>query len=153
MTAEREPLLPRGAANPPLFDKLYVKVVAPCFVLLFTFGIIANLMVTASNQIQERIICRTFYDNVTHPTTDPRCKDDRVQSELSFIYGIESTISLIPQLLFAIPFGLVADVYGRRLVLLLAIFGSFAYELLRVVICKIFPHGLWLSKGMHVAQL
>ncbi|ODA77560.1 hypothetical protein RJ55_07189 [Drechmeria coniospora] len=92
--------------------------------------------------IQEGIICRQRFPNVTDPVRDPLCKHRDVQSELSIIQGWEATFGLIPGILTGVPYGVAADRYGRRIVLALSLLGLAMSQLTDVVICwfpDIFP--------------
>lgn len=88
------------------------------------------------NEISEAIICRNTFGEVPDPATDPRCKDGEVQSELALISAWELTFGLIPSLLVGVPYGLAADKYGRRAVLLLACVGAALSTLALIIICE-----------------
>ncbi|KAM0240811.1 hypothetical protein ACHAP5_007846 [Fusarium lateritium] len=100
-----------------------------------------NMFNTILSQILEGILCRQYH-GATDPTLDPRCKDEDVQGELSIILGMKATFELLPTVIFSIPYGLAADVYGRKPVLILATLGCVLYGLAGLVICwlpTIFP--------------
>ncbi|KAK8920227.1 MFS efflux pump atnC [Metarhizium anisopliae] len=69
-------------------------------------------------------ICQILHPNVTNPVADLRCKDAEVQAELSLVLGLESTFGLLPTLLFSIPYGMAADVYGRKPIVILSAIGE-----------------------------
>lgn len=89
-------------------------------------------------KILEGIVCRRYYEGLgaTTPTTpshdDHDCTTRPVQAELATIVQTLNTFNRLPGLLLAIPYGIVADRYGRRPVFLLAILGA----LLQDAICK-----------------
>ncbi|EJP67264.1 MFS transporter [Beauveria bassiana ARSEF 2860] len=91
---------------------------------------------TPLNEISEAIICRNIFGQVPDPASDPRCKDSQVQAELALISGWELTFGLIPSLVVGVPFGLAADKYGRRAVILLTSVGVVLSTLLTIVICR-----------------
>ncbi|KAF7537546.1 hypothetical protein G7Z17_g12826 [Cylindrodendrum hubeiense] len=97
---------------------------------------------TILSQIVEGILCRQYHGDVTDPTSDPRCKDESVQGELSLLLSMVATFQLIPGVLFSIPYGLAADVYGRKPILILATVGCVLYGSANLAICwfpDIFP--------------
>jgi hypothetical protein len=89
---------------------------------------------TILSQILEGILCRQYHDT-TDPTSDPRCKDESVQGELSILLSMKATFELLPTVIFSIPYGLAADVYGRKPVLIVATLGCVIYGLVNLVIC------------------
>ncbi|KDN70779.1 putative ATP synthase F0 [Colletotrichum sublineola] len=96
---------------------------AMTFVIIVEFG--AYLQVPPSYQLMEEIICRKYHSvpiiqRVGH---DDVCKLPQVQGELAIIMGWKSSFDCIPPLLTAIPYGVIADKYGRRPVLSLAMLG------------------------------
>lgn len=89
---------------------------------------------TILSQILEGILCRQYH-GATDPTSDPRCKDERVQGELSIILSMKATFELLPTVIFSIPYGLAADIYGRKPVLMIATLGCVFYGLAGIIIC------------------
>ncbi|GKZ28292.1 hypothetical protein AbraIFM66950_003548 [Aspergillus brasiliensis] len=53
----------------------------------------------------------------------PGCQMDRVQKEVALLQGWKDTLEQIPGILFAVPYGVLADRIGRRPVLLLCALG------------------------------
>ncbi|KAK6719541.1 hypothetical protein SNK05_002674 [Fusarium graminearum] len=93
-----------------------------------------NMFNTLLSQILEGILCRQYH-GTSDPTSDPRCKDEDVQGELSIILSMKATFELLPTVIFSIPYGLAADVYGRKPVLIIATLGCVLYGLAGLVIC------------------
>ncbi|KAK1999783.1 ATP synthase F0 [Colletotrichum falcatum] len=93
------------------------------FILLLEIG--AYLQIPPSFQLMEEIICRKHYPGHTISQSDRGnvCKSALVQGELAMVKGWQTSFGCIPPLLTAIPYGVIADKYGRRLVLSLAILG------------------------------
>lgn len=89
---------------------------------------------TILSQILESILCRQYYDT-SDPTLDPRCKDETVQGELSMLLSMRATFELLPTVIFSIPYGIAADIYGRKPVIILATIGCVLYGILNLVIC------------------
>jgi MFS family permease len=105
------------------------------FVSLVFLKLYPGMFNTIISQIMEGILCRRYHDDVTDPTSDPRCKQESVQGELSLLLSMRATFQLIPSVLFSIPYGLAADVYGRKPVLIVATLGCVLYGLTELVIC------------------
>lgn len=133
---EREPLLAPNGQPPPYTEattaanaseSAYLRVLMVGYAIFTLSQFHANIFNTAMKQLVEGNLCRSFNDNVTDPTKDPRCKGEQTQAELSLIFSMESTFELIPGLLLSIPYGMVADVYGRRIVAFLSILGCVFY--------------------------
>ncbi|GLA64470.1 hypothetical protein AtubIFM55763_008508 [Aspergillus tubingensis] len=53
----------------------------------------------------------------------PGCQMDRVQKEVALLQGWKDTLEQVPGILFAVPYGVLADRIGRRPVLLLCAVG------------------------------
>ncbi|OAA52645.1 Major facilitator superfamily domain, general substrate transporter [Beauveria brongniartii RCEF 3172] len=103
------------------------------------------------NPILESIICRNVFADVSGDA-DPRCKDALVQGELSFIRGWQSTFDVIPGLLTAMPYTLMANEYGRPRVLSLSVLGGstgLGFVVFIVFICFFYslfsPRLIWLG--------
>lgn len=86
-------------------------------------------------QIEESILCRKRYSDVVIGSNDPRCKDNSVQADLSMLQALELTCTILPSLLTAVPWGVVADKYGRIFVLRLSIFGLLLVQGSNIIIC------------------
>lgn len=82
-------------------------------------------------RIQEDIVCRQYYQHTFpnefedpfDPIPEDRCKVPDVQSKLAMLRGWDQTLSCIPSVFTAVPYGVVADKYGRKPVLILCLFG------------------------------
>jgi MFS family permease len=133
---ERAPLLgpPPLAANPKpavcstndnhnraLLKQLGQLSVCIVLIILIEFGV--YLATIPLNQVLEQNICQHLHPGKTVAPNDPICKDKAVQTELSMIRGWQSTFDIIPGLLAAVPYGMIADKFGRRFVLTLACLG------------------------------
>ncbi|KJZ76344.1 hypothetical protein HIM_04426 [Hirsutella minnesotensis 3608] len=141
--AERRPLLPpaddngmpastAGKQSLTLSQRLAVAV--PCLVIIFAAEIGASMIAAPMSQIAEGVICRRFHPDVVDPTTDARCKNADVQAELAMLQGWGMTFALIPGLLMAVPYGMLADRYGRKVILCLSLFGMLLVQMTDVVI-------------------
>ncbi|KAJ3487537.1 hypothetical protein NLG97_g6395 [Lecanicillium saksenae] len=141
---EREPLLlNRGPVIQPAQDEeddrttwQRLIILLPCMALISCFMIGGIMVDIPMSELSEAIICRNIYGVISDPASDPRCKSSAVQSELALIIGWEVTFGFLPSLLLGIPFGLAADKYGRRVILLLACIGGTLYTLNSVIVCR-----------------
>lgn len=103
--------------------------------LMFSVEIADSLLGVARTQVAESIVCRKRFPDVALGSSDPRCKDDKVQSELSMLQATEFSCALLPGLLTAVPWGVVADRRGRIFVLRLTMLGLVLYEGVNTIIC------------------
>lgn len=143
-SSERTPLLPDSAGHssdaapcvayegeiPPLRR---LAIALPYLLVFLAFEIAVSLVAIPMSPIQEVIICRKHYADVVG--ADPRCKNEVVQSELSMLKGWEVTFALIPGMVTAVPYGMAADKYGRRLVLGLSLLGLTLSQAADIIIC------------------
>ena len=119
---ERERLISPVLDNRSTKVKSY-PIISRCFFLSICMEI-SNVLVTIPlNQILESIICHRTFSDLSNDT-DPRCKDENVQRELSFIRGWQLTFDVIPGLLTAMLYGLAAKRCGRQLILALSVSGG-----------------------------
>ncbi|KJZ71934.1 hypothetical protein HIM_08690 [Hirsutella minnesotensis 3608] len=127
---------PRAGHGPePLTTSRRLSIAVPCLLLMLAAEIGSNLLTVPMSQIAEGIICRRLYPDVGSETwEDARCKNSTVQAELSMLQGWEITFGLIPGLVTAIPYGLLADKYGRKAILCLSITGMILAQITDIVI-------------------
>ena len=120
---------------------------AICTLSYFFVVLSASIMQPATTEVVEEIICRRLYPDVAHGR-DPRCKDNFVQGELSFIEGWALPLFLLPGVVTAVPYGILADTYGRRLGIGLCMLGLLLQQGAMLLICmRLSP---WLCYAMHV---
>ncbi|KAI1745725.1 major facilitator superfamily domain-containing protein [Xylaria scruposa] len=101
--------------------------------------------------IFEDVICRQYYGDRTDIAGAPDCKIGPVQSEVAFINGWEKTLSLLPGLALSIPYGALADRFGRSKVLTLAFCGVIMNESWVAIVCawpQVFPIRAALFSGV-----
>lgn len=157
-SSETDPLIPRpedervgpdslhhdgddgGATQVPELEdnrttKERLAIAIPCLLMLLLLEFGGVMINVALNEITEGIICRNFFGDVLEPKVDVRCKGTSVQSELALITGWEVSFVFIPSLLTGIPYGLAADKYGRRVILLLANVGVVLGSVVIIVVC------------------
>ena len=110
-------------------------------ILCTTFDIGDYLIQAPRLRLYESIICTEYYSThnisfpqeyyTTHntilPPTKPipeeYCKLDDIQDELAMIQGWQFAFDSISSILLAVPYGWVADRYGRKLVITMALGG------------------------------
>ncbi|OJJ47370.1 hypothetical protein ASPZODRAFT_65203 [Penicilliopsis zonata CBS 506.65] len=131
--------------------KLLVMIGGSILILAMDFGFF--LTVAPQTKIFEDIICRDYLAALGNRTdTIPLegvCKSGPVQSELALVNGWKETADVLPGILLSIPYGVLADRWGRKPVLLLGILGILLGEIWVRVVClypTVLPLRLvWLS--------
>ncbi|GKT42536.1 efflux pump ustT [Colletotrichum spaethianum] len=126
---EETPLLAHDLPQTIAPTRAYqIKVIglAMTFIILIEIGV--YLQVPPSYQLMEEIICRKHYPDhiISQDDDDDLCKAALVQGELAMVKGWQASFDCIARkssLLTAIPYGVIADKYGRRPVLSLAMLG------------------------------
>ncbi|KAJ5205015.1 uncharacterized protein N7498_005894 [Penicillium cinerascens] len=160
---ETEPLLANTAHDAPVRSrsrnsKLLVLIACSTFILAADFGFfMAQAPQTA---IFEEIICRHHAIqsrgiNATIDGVDP-CKSELVQGELALILGYRDTFDVLPGILLLLPFGILADRWGRKPVLYLSVLGVLLSETWIRLVCyfsdfmplrMVWLSGLWRMIG------
>jgi MFS family permease len=118
-------------------------VIILCIILSIVLGTANTAVDTALLQVQEDILCDKLHqlntprdDGLGDPNDASRhCEDREVQAQLSIIRSWAIIFDLVPGLVMAIPFGLVADKQGRTLVLGLSILGTAASTAFQILVC------------------
>jgi hypothetical protein len=79
---------------------------------------------TAPNlRMIELAVCRRFYDRHEADLPDELCAVDEVQTRIANVFAILGPLNTLPGLILAIPYGMLADSKGRKLVLALSLIG------------------------------
>lgn len=148
VTAET-PLLQRASPRdeeelttvPPHPDLTRVVVIIIVCIFLLELG--DYMMRAPSMRVLEDIICRKFYESTTpfdfhvaRPIPEDECKIGPVQAQVAMINGWDSALSCIPATFLAIPYGYVGDRYGRKITLVLAVFGILLSQIWVQFVCK-----------------
>lgn len=121
------------------------------FIYVAVVGLLINAAVATTadfsgvslNALIEGAACKQLYPDVTDPYGDERCKNTDVQTRLSLVTGWDMTFSMVPGLLTAVPYGVFADTYGPRALLLLVFAGSVLLQVWQLVVCKLHLYGSW----------
>lgn len=108
--------------------KLRPRVVVLALVSIFLAELAINVAVPAMNAVMESIICNQLHPGVAvdigqQAPPDSVCKSEDVQSYLVILRGWMQTFENFPTILCAIPYGILADRWGRKPVLMLSALG------------------------------
>lgn len=147
-STERDPLLRRSndpkrpamhSRTASILSELHVpQTHSPTIVLLllsvmiFVIMVSTNFLVIPQQRIYEDIICRRYYDglnttqghiSLSESIDEKMCKLDAMQQELATVTGVSQSLDCIPGLLFSFPYGMLADKWGRKIILGLAMSG------------------------------
>ncbi|GFG23267.1 metapyrocatechase 2 [Aspergillus udagawae] len=110
----------------------WILIVLSLGIIAINFG--SNLAMAPQIQIFESIICRKLHPEIAFLTTqeqiDARCKAADVQGELALVNGWKETLDTLPGIFLALPFGLMADQAGRKMVLRLSLLGLITEEVM-----------------------
>lgn len=110
------------------------------FVFLCDLG--EGIRVAPEVQMLEGLVCRDYFqthDPITilnREVPQNPCKIDGVQSQLVELRGWLSLARGIAQLLVVLPFGVLADRKGRRIVIALSLISLVFSEVWVVIVCK-----------------
>jgi hypothetical protein len=118
----------------------FLRVVVICIICVFVVEAGDYMLRAPYTRMLEDIICRAYYEaatpSISPPIPEDNCKIAPIQSKLAMLKGWDVTFSCIPGILLAVPYGFLGDKYGRKLVLLLALFGTVLGMIWVLVVCK-----------------
>ncbi|GIK06760.1 hypothetical protein Aspvir_002411 [Aspergillus viridinutans] len=110
----------------------WILIVLSLGIIAINFG--SYLAMAPQIQIFESIICRKLHPEIALLTTqeqiDARCKAPDMQGELALVNGWKETLDTLPGIFLALPFGLMADQAGRKVVLRLSLLGLIMEEVM-----------------------
>lgn len=99
---------PTGATN-----RLKARVISLMCLIISIYYIGATTFTVPLNSLLEEYICKQRFGDLKGNLD--RCKnDDEVSARLAYIDGWNGTLALLPALVFSVPYGLLADKWGRR---------------------------------------
>lgn len=116
-------------ATVPIAPARRIFIIAMLFALCITLSVCAVLANTAMMQGIEDIICRRVHgpgfprNETSGREGDNPCKDDDIAGEIAMILGWDGVLNMLPSIFLAVPFGAVADRYGRVPVIGLVLVG------------------------------
>jgi MFS family permease len=110
--------------------KPWFLIVGLIILLFAVIDVGVGLADAPKTRIFETNICLRYYQQNDPTAIDPHdtvpeteCKIDAIQQELAMIFGWQETFDAIPGILLAVPFGALADIWGRKRILTLALVG------------------------------
>ncbi|PYH35598.1 MFS general substrate transporter [Aspergillus neoniger CBS 115656] len=128
------PLLGNAISENPRHQKgggsnIYALLICAAFTIAVDFA--SSLRIAPTNQLLEQSVCRSYYrfvgpSNISteNSVLEGRCKIREIQSEIAVLRGWLGLAEALPGLLLAIPYGLLAQRYGRKLVVILGLGGE-----------------------------
>ncbi|KAK7747381.1 hypothetical protein SLS53_001635 [Cytospora paraplurivora] len=143
---EQRPLLgPKGDSHEQNHRR---RVIAVSFTMVLLTDFAAFFWEAPQTSILESNICSRYYQH-TSDLADRNCGVGPVQAELATVNQMLNTFNRLPGLFAAIPFGIMADRYGRRPVFVLAMFGALLQDVTSKIILwrpdTFAPRLIWLS--------
>ena len=116
-----------------------LAIIIGIYIWRMALAVLGNIASVSISQIREGVICRNFYDNVSDPPNDPRCKNSDVQAEFALVEGIELVFQLLPGIITAPFYGRLSDKYGRRPALFLTALGTLLTNAAQLAVCMSNP--------------
>ncbi|KAK0724135.1 major facilitator superfamily domain-containing protein [Lasiosphaeris hirsuta] len=141
---EQRPLL--GPKSDGHEQKHRRRVIAVSFSMVLLMDFAAFFLDAPQTSILEANICSRYYE----PAEEEKdCRAGPVQAELATVSQMLNTFNQLPGLFVAIPFGIIADRYGRRPVFILTILGAVLQDIISKTVLwrpDLFaPRLIWLS--------
>jgi hypothetical protein len=131
---------------------LWLRVVALGITIAVVSDAGESLYAAPRIRLFESIVCTHYYQqedpSLVHKgghLPEYLCKVDPVQDELASVFRGQLFFDSIPAILLPIPYGYLADKYGRKWILFMAMLGytlSYAWTLLAVRFMEYFSHDL-----------
>ncbi|WQF89913.1 Putative major facilitator superfamily, MFS transporter superfamily [Colletotrichum destructivum] len=121
-------------------------------IILFCAGSAGLWTIPATRQVED-VVCRQHYE-VLEPIDEDRCKEDAIQSRVAMVFAIYSALQATIAAASAVPWGIVADRVGRKMVFSLAVLGMMLDQLWFLLVCAfpwIFPlNAMWFGSSLQV---
>ena len=119
---EADPLLPQPVSLP------WIYFVALCIVVIITADMANSLVQAPRIRLYESIVCTRYYA-ANEPSLvgkdgsvpEELCKLNLIQDEITMVLGWQIMFENVPSILLAIPYGSLAEMYGRKWILVLAL--------------------------------
>ncbi|GJD03580.1 major facilitator superfamily transporter [Colletotrichum higginsianum] len=130
-----------------------VKTDAVLYAIIFFCAGSAGLWTIPATRQVEDVVCRQHYD-VLEPIDEDRCKEDAIQSRVAMVFAIYGALQATIAAASAVPWGIVADRVGRKMVFSLAVLGMMLDQLWFLLVCAfpwIFPlNAMWFGSSLQV---
>lgn len=142
---------PSSPPSPPSHTHRKALVIAIVLVTVFFIELAVVILQAPSNALMEDIICREFLSLAPSTSTwnplaalqgDPRCKVPEVQGRLAMMRGWQSAFDILPSMLCAVPYGLLADRVGRKPVMILAFAGLLLQIFWQIAVLVLSSNGI-----------
>ncbi|TDZ29854.1 Efflux pump ustT [Colletotrichum spinosum] len=109
--------------------------------LKFSFTTTATLLMIPVLRLIEDGICHKHYGvPVSEPIPEMKCKADEVQKSMAWLFGWQSLLAAVVNMIVAFPYGTLSDRIGRKACLLLAFLGTILSFAWAPVMLGFFPH-------------
>ncbi|KAH0437126.1 major facilitator superfamily transporter [Colletotrichum camelliae] len=108
------------------------------YAVILLFASSAGLWTIPATRQVEDIVCRQYY-GVLKPINENRCKEDSIQSKVAMVFAIYGSLQAAIAAVAALPWGIVADRVGRRMVFRLAVLGAMLDQLWFLAVCAFTP--------------
>ncbi|KAK6072651.1 short-chain dehydrogenase reductase sdr [Seiridium cupressi] len=138
----------------------WVYVVIGCILLAVVNDVGEYLYTAPRIRLFESVACARYYLQYDPSVVDPDgsvperlCKINPVQDETASILGWQSFFDSIPAILLPLPYGYLADKYGRKWILVLALLGFTLTWVSTLIIVGVLHWPLqyvWLSSIFHI---
>ena len=139
---------PMSRAPTPHGDKptRYFKTVALCAALNLVADLGGNMTAGPEVRLLEMAVCREFYWRHSPSVIGPPpfafideslCKNQDIQSKLAQLRTVQKSLSVLPGLLLTVFSGSLADVYGRKPLILLSFTGVVFSYLWPLLVCEL----------------
>jgi len=124
-------------ADKPSFDRLVLYFM----IIHFLLGFCQIILVAPLIRLFENSLCLSYYGFPTAGVEESICKIPEIQGPLATIRGWKSTLDTIPVLVVAIPLGRMGDIWGRRKILMLSLFGVVLSLAEILIVCELKYYG------------
>ncbi|KAF1960919.1 MFS general substrate transporter [Byssothecium circinans] len=149
----------RSPSPPPQKKKPWLFVVGLLFLLIAIIEVGAFLADAPKTRVFEANLCLRYFTEHDPSKIGPdgtipeaECKIDEIQQQLAMIFGWQDTFDAIPGILLAVPFGALADKWGRKWIFAVSLLGLQLNSVWVLLICYFRSLPLqwtWLSSAFY----
>ncbi|KAF5512790.1 Efflux pump ustT [Colletotrichum aenigma] len=123
------------------------------YAVILLFASSAGLWTIPTTRQVEDIVCRQHY-GVLKPIGENQCKEDSIQSKVAMVFAIYGSLQAAIAAVAALPWGIVADRVGRKIVFRLAVLGTMLDQLWFLAVCAFTPaiplNTMWVGSSLLV---